>query len=72
MKKADTFELGDINADKAINASDALQALRHSVGEIKLEGDSFTRGDVTKDTFINASDALQILRYSVKEITRFD
>ena len=70
-KKADTFDLGDINADKAINASDALQALRHSVGEIKLEGDAFIRGDVTKDTFINASDALQILRYSVKEITVF-
>ena len=26
-----TFDLGDINADRAINASDALQALRHSV-----------------------------------------
>lgn len=66
------YPLGDINADKAINASDALQALRHSVGEIKLEGDAFTRGDVTKDKKINASDALQILRYSVKEITSFD
>lgn len=65
------YALGDINADKAINASDALQALRHSVGEIKLEGEAFTRGDVTKDKKINASDALQILRFSVKEINSF-
>lgn len=70
-KKVDTFELGDINADKAINASDALQALRYSVREITLKNDEFTRGDVTKDKEINASDALQILRYSVKEIKQF-
>lgn len=65
------FPLGDIDEDDKINASDALQALRHSVKEITLEGDAFTRGDVTKDKTINASDALQILRYSVKEIDRF-
>ena len=64
--------LGDIDGDGKINASDALQALRHSVKEIKLEGTMFTAGDVTKDKLINASDALQILRYSVKEITSFD
>ncbi|CAK7009973.1 MAG: hypothetical protein EUB_01660 [Eubacterium sp.] len=66
------FTLGDVNADKAINASDALLALRHSVKEITLESDQFTRADVTKDKMVNASDALQILRYSVKEIESFD
>lgn len=65
------FTLGDVNADKAINASDALLTLRHSVKEITLENEPFTRADVTKDGTVNASDALQILRYSVKEINSF-
>ena len=66
------FTFGDVNADKAINASDALLTLRHSVKEIILENEPFTRADVTKDGMVNASDALQILRYSVKEIESFD
>ena len=65
------YPLGDVNVDKAINASDALLNLRHAVKEITLEGDAFTRGDVTFDQSINASDALQILRYAVKEISDF-
>lgn len=63
--------LGDIDGDGKINASDALQALRHSVQEITLEKSPFTRGDVTRDDKINESDALQILRYSVREIDQF-
>lgn len=68
----DVWLLGDVNRDKAINASDALQSLRHSVKEIELKDSDFTRGDVNRDTIVNASDALQILRYSVKEINNFD
>ena len=67
----ETYTLGDVNNDKKINASDALQDLRHSVNEIQLKGTEFSAGDVTKDGTINASDALQILRYSVSEITSF-
>lgn len=66
------FKRGDVDADDAINASDGLMDLRHSVKEIELKDDAFTRGDVNWDQIINASDALQILRYSVKEITGFD
>lgn len=63
--------IGDINIDGKINASDALEALRHSVKEITLTGEKFTRADVTFDGTVNASDALEILRYSVKEINHF-
>lgn len=66
------FTLGDVDNDGNINASDALQDLRHSVNEIQLLGTAFSAGDVTKDGTINASDALQILRYSVGEIRSFD
>lgn len=71
QKENPVYPLGDVNADKTINASDALLTLRHAVKEITLEGDAFTRGDVTFDQSINASDALQILRYAVKEISDF-
>ncbi|MEG1939535.1 MAG: transglutaminase domain-containing protein [Eubacterium sp.] len=63
---------GNIEPDNAINASDALLALRHSIKEITLINDQFIRGDVNKDGKINASDALMILRYSVKEISIFE
>lgn len=65
-------QMGDIDANGSINASDALQALRHSVKEIALDSNQFIRADVIKDKIVNASDALQILRYSVKEIVNFD
>lgn len=56
---------GDINGDGDINASDALQALQHSVNLLKLEGDQALAADVNLDEAINASDALLILQYSV-------
>ena len=64
-------ELGDINSDKSINSSDALLALKHSVGKIKLTDTQLTAGDVTKDGKINSSDALRILQYSVGLISEF-
>lgn len=66
------WQLGDVNKDKQINASDALLILRHSVKEIELTGNDFIWGDVNKDTLVNSSDGLQILRYAVKEINHFD
>lgn len=64
-------QLGDVNADGVINASDALEALRHSVKEIVLSDAAFVRADVNNNKTVDASDALQILRYSVKEISHF-
>lgn len=60
--------LGDLNTDRAINASDALLALQHSVKLVTLEGDTFTAGDVDASTLVDATDALYILQYSVKLI----
>ncbi len=63
--------LGDVNNDGNINASDALQALQHSVELITLEGDPFTAADVNRNSVVDAADALLILQYSVELITEF-
>ena len=60
--------MGDINNDYAIDAVDALQALRHAVNQINLEGEAFTRANVTNEdelNAVNALDALEILKKSV-------
>ena len=62
---------GDVNGDKKINSSDALQVLRHSVGSVSLKGDYLKAADVSGDGKVNSSDALLILNYSVGKISRF-
>ncbi len=68
---ATVVKYGDITADDAINSSDALAALKHSVGSAVLEGDAFTAADVNGDSQVNSSDALLILQYSVGNIKIF-
>ena len=62
---------GDVNNDGKIDASDALEALQHSVELKTLEGDAFTAADVTNDSKVDATDALNILQYSVELIDHF-
>ena len=62
---------GDVNNDGKIDASDALEALQHSVELKTLEGDAFTAADVTNDGKVDATDALNILQYSVELIDHF-
>ena len=62
---------GDVNNDGKIDASDALEALQHSVELKTLEGDAFTAADVTNDGTVDATDALNILQYSVELIDHF-
>lgn len=57
---ADT--LGDINADGAINAQDALLALQQSVRLVALGEQSAAMADTNQDGRINAQDALMILQ----------
>jgi len=65
--------LGDINGDGRIDISDALTALKASVGLIQLTSDQILRGDIgpivnsvhVPDGKINIQDSLEILRVVV-------
>lgn len=65
------YTLGDINGDDAINASDALLALQHSVKLTTLEGADYDAANVDGSNAVDATDALYILQYSVKLIDKF-
>ncbi|MBO4878852.1 MAG: Ig-like domain-containing protein, partial [Clostridia bacterium] len=54
--------LGDIDLNGAVNAVDALLALRHAMHMIELEGQGLTNGDMNGDGIVNATDAVLIMR----------
>ncbi len=58
-------KLGDVNADGEIDAKDALQVLKISVGKLQPTPLQKQLADANKDTAINAKDALEILKYAV-------
>lgn len=58
-------EIGDIDLDDSITASDALQVLRYSVDLDEYTPELKELADVDSDGDITAADALEILRYSV-------
>ncbi len=62
---------GDVDGNGTINASDALQVLRHAVGKTRLNGEQQTLADVDADDAINASDALMILKRAVGKLSIF-
>ncbi len=62
---------GDINADGKVNSSDALVALKQSVGSSTLADDLKVLADVNADGKINSSDALEILMVSVGKKAKF-
>ena len=66
------YELGDVNGDGKINATDALLVLRSFAKKITLTSEQTLRADVNNDGKVNATDALKILRYFAKKITSFD
>ena len=71
IKELMEFPYGDIDGNGSIDASDALEALQHSVRLRTLTGDSFQHADVDGNGQVDASDALYILQHSVKLITDF-
>ena len=62
---------GDTDDDGDVDATDALTALQHSVGKIKLSGVPLSCADVNADEKVDATDALLILQYSVGKIDLF-
>ncbi len=54
-----------------VNATDALIALRHYVGQITLTGLKFKAADINDNGYVNSTDALMILRRFVGQITTF-
>ena len=67
----DTLQLGDVNGDSEINASDASEILIASAkigseGVSDLTPEQFTAGDVNNDDDIDVDDAVTILIYSTK------
>ncbi|MBR4282677.1 MAG: dockerin type I repeat-containing protein [Clostridia bacterium] len=62
---------GDTDGNKKVDASDALNALQHSVGKITLSGVAADYADVDASGVVDATDALHILQYSVEKINKF-
>lgn len=56
---------GDVNCDGVVDSSDALLALRVSMGIIGTEGLSVDAGDLNGDGEISAEEALLIMRYAM-------
>ena len=62
---------GDYDRNGKINASDALEILKITVGKTALNYDTMHYLDVNVDYKINAGDALEILKYSVGKVQTF-
>ncbi len=62
---------GDVNGDGEITPSDALLALKISIGSSGFSDRQCYFSDVNRDNSVSASDALLILQYSVKLIDSF-
>lgn len=62
------YKLGDVDENGEINASDALAALRISVGDGTWTENQRLAADANKDEEVAAADALLILRASVGDV----
>ncbi|MBQ5592338.1 MAG: hypothetical protein IIU80_05280 [Clostridia bacterium] len=58
------YELGDVNADGKVNATDALIALETAVGSYKASKSQLKAADIDKDGRITSNDALIMLSIS--------
>ena len=53
---------GDINDDGVVDVTDALLALRASMGSVTLTAEQIARGDVNGDGIVDSTDAILIMR----------
>ena len=65
------LQKGDYDGTRTIDSSDALYALKASVGIIHTTESQIDRGDINGNKTIDSEDALQILKYSVGIIDKF-
>lgn len=56
---------GDVDGNKIVDSSDALQILQNSISKLSFSADQEKRGDVDLDTVITSSDALFTLQFSI-------
>ncbi len=75
VKKVNTLQyikdLGDVNANGKIDATDALITLRAGVGKLELTAEQIGYADVNGDSKTDAKDALEMLQYAVEKRTEF-
>lgn len=65
------YSYGDLAADGAVNAADALNVLQYAVDKATLTNQQLAMGDVNHDGLLNAADALNILQKAVNKIDAF-
>lgn len=65
------YKEGDINSDDKIDAKDALEVLKFTVGKIMFTDHQKLCADVDYNNQYGANDALMILQYSVGKRTEF-
>ncbi|MBR6548204.1 MAG: hypothetical protein IKT68_01545, partial [Clostridia bacterium] len=58
-------DMGDINGDGSVGASDALEVLKMVVGKLMPTEQQQLAADVNQDGTVSAGDALEILKYTV-------
>ena len=63
--------LGDVTLDGVVDAKDALEILKYSVGKAILNETQQAAAEVNGDNGIDAKDALEILKYVVGKIPQF-
>ncbi len=60
---------GDVDLNGTVEATDALQILRHTVGKETLQDAALAAADFTQSGQVGAVQALQILRHTVGKVT---
>lgn len=64
-------EVGDVDYSGAVNAGDALVALRIAVGKLEVGSEAMLLADVNGDDKVDAGDALDMLKFAVGKLDEF-
>ena len=70
-KPQPVISYGDVNEDGKVDAKDALEILKASVGKVELTDSQKLVAEVDGKEGIGAKDALEVLKYTVKKIEQF-